>query len=322
MQTEQVQPKTKIDGRAAPSGGQGWQQRTKTHAEELGDLWAECGIVNEYAPLKSVLLHQPGPELIASIDPAAAQMLEPLDPDVAQSEHMNLADLYRAEGVEVNYVSPDVSEPSPNQMFCADLYAMTPEGAILGRTASVVRAGEERWVARRLSELGVPILRSLTGTAVFEGADLMWLNAETAVIGRGLRTNQAAISQIQSTLADIGVTCHAFDMPAGPNSMGVFRIVDKDFAIAWPRRTPQSLIDLARSEGYEVAFVPESEEIHDRMAFNFVTLSPKRILMVGGNPKTKAFYESLGVTVLDVDMNEVPKAAGAVGCLTGILSRK
>ena len=48
-------------------------------------------------------------------------------------------------------------------MFVADLMFMTPEGAILGRPASTVRAGEERLVARRLAELGVPILRVVRG---------------------------------------------------------------------------------------------------------------------------------------------------------------
>src|SRR3546814_2569119 len=90
-------------------------------------------------------------------------------------------------------------------MFCADLFVMTPEGAILARPASTVRAGEERWVARRLADLGVPILRTLTGTAVFEGADLMWLDPRTAMIGLGLRTNEEAASQIATTLEEIGV---------------------------------------------------------------------------------------------------------------------
>ena len=50
---------------------------------------------------------------------------------------------------------------SPNLMFVADLMFMTPEGAILGRPASTVRTGEERFVARRLAELGIAICRDL-----------------------------------------------------------------------------------------------------------------------------------------------------------------
>jgi hypothetical protein len=100
-------------------------------------------------------------------------------------------------------------------MFCADLFVMTPEGAILARPASTVRAGEERAVARRLADLGVPILKTLTGRAVFEGADLMWLDPATAIIARGLRTNQAAIDQIGGLLGEIGASLLAVDLPYG-----------------------------------------------------------------------------------------------------------
>ncbi|MCF8091803.1 MAG: hypothetical protein K9K40_04985 [Desulfotignum sp.] len=43
----------------------------------------------------------------------------------------------------------------------------------------------------------------------------MWLDTEIAVIGRGLRTNQAAIDQITTLLAEMGITTLAFDLPFG-----------------------------------------------------------------------------------------------------------
>ncbi len=316
----------------APYGGTGWQARQRSHGEEIGDLWAACGIDSEWAPLQAVLLHRPGPEILASADPEAAQMLAPLDLAKAQAEHRALAESYRAQGVSVHTLEPDADPPAtdpptgpltPNQMFCADLFVMTPQGAILGRPASRVRAGEERWVARRLADLGVPILRSLTGQAVFEGADLMWLDPGTAVIGRGHRTNQTAIDQIAAVLAEIGVACHAFDLPYGTmHFMGMLRFADRDLAIAWPRRTPYGLVELARAKGYQVAFLPEGNEIERNRALNFVTLGPRRILMVAGNPETQAFYESLGIACLTSPASELGKAAGAIGCLTGVVTRE
>jgi len=44
-------------------------------------------------------------------------------------------------------------------------------------------------------------------------------------------------------------------------------------------------------------------------------------LMVDGNPVTQAFYESLGITCHTVEVDELGKAAGAIGCLTGVLER-
>lgn len=306
----------------AAYGGQGWSQRQREHSAEIGDLWAACGINSEWAPLRSVLMHRPGAEIAPSAaDHNAIQMLAPLDLGRAQAEHDAMAQAYRDQGVEVHYVAP-AGEPKPNQMFCADLAVMTPQGAILARPASTVRAGEERQVARRLADLGMPILRTLTGTATFEGADLMWLTSEAVIIGRGLRTNQQALDQIAAVLAETGVKTHAFDMPYGTmHFMGMVRIVDRNLAIAWPRRTPHAAVMTLLENGYEVAFAPNEEELKQNHAFNIVTLGPRRIMMVAGNPVTQAFYEGLGIETVVVDAHELGKAAGAAGCLTGVLRR-
>ena len=42
----------------------------------------------------------------------------------------------------------------------------------------------------------------------------------------------------------------------------------------------------------------------------------------GGNPITEAFYEDLGIEYRAVMIEELIKAAGAVGCLSGILERE
>ena len=171
----------------AAYGGDAWSPRTAPLHNEIGRLWAPCGLRDEWSPLRAVLLHRPGAE-VAVPDPDAAQLLEPVDPASAAAEHEAMAQAYREEGVLVRAVEP-AAAPTPNLMFCADLFLMTPEGAILGRPASTVRAGEERWIARRLADLGIPIVRMVRGRGTFEGADAMWLDATTVLIGLGLRTN-------------------------------------------------------------------------------------------------------------------------------------
>ncbi len=164
---------------AAAYGGAGWSPRTAHLRQELGVVWGNCGIDTEWSRLQSVLLHRPGSELTASKHPNAVQMLASVDLDLAGAQHDAIAQAYRDTGVTVHYVEPD-EQPAPNQMFIADLMFMTPEGAILARPASTIRAGEERWVARKLAELGIPIIRSVRGTGTFEGADAAWINPQTA----------------------------------------------------------------------------------------------------------------------------------------------
>lgn len=305
----------------AAYGGDGWSPRLATHAAELGTLWTACGIDSEWRRLTTVALRRPGREIVVA-DTNANQFLAPLDLGRAQTEHDTMAEAYRAQGVAVITV-PDVARPTPNRMFCADLFVMTPQGAILARPASTVRAGEEVTVAAALAAARVPILRTLTGRATFEGADLMWLDPEAALIGRGLRTNDAAIGQIAGLMAELGRDLIAVDLPHGTmHLMGMLRIADRDLAIAWPRRTPHAAVQVLRERGYRVAFLPSEDEAENNKALNFVTLGPRRILMPEGNPGARAFYEGLGIEVIATPMAELRKAAGAVGCLTGVVARE
>jgi len=305
----------------AAYGGAGWSPRVARHAEEIGTLWADAGIDSEWRTLRTVLLRRPGAELgVADVD--TAQYLAPLDIGRAEAEHDRMAKAYRAAGVAVLDVA-DVPAPTPNRMFCADLFAMTPEGAILARPASTVRAGEEVAVAAALAAARVPILATLTGRATFEGADLMWLDPRTALVAHGLRTNLAAIEQIARRLEEIGAEAIAVDLPHGTmHLMGMLRIVDRDLAIAWPRRTPHRAVLALRERGYEIAFLPDEADAVLNRALNIVTLGPRRVLMPAGSPGLRAWYEGLGIAVTETPMDELRKAAGAVGCLTGIVARE
>jgi N-dimethylarginine dimethylaminohydrolase len=208
-------------------------------------------------------------------------------------------------------------------MFVADLLFMTPEGAILGRPASTVRAGEERIIARKLSEMGLPILRTVRGTGTFEGADAAWLDAETVLLATGLRTNSEGASQVSALLQDMGIQVIPVGLPYGAmHLMGQLRFADRDLAIAWPGRVPFAAVEALRTRDYTVLFLPDEGEAVRGMALNFVTLGPQRILMAAGNPTTQSFYERAGITCHTVQVDELIKAAGGIGCLTGILERE
>jgi arginine deiminase len=310
----------KIIGGAA-YGGDGWSPRNRSLKQEMGRIWTRCGQSNEWGLLKAVLLHKPGPELNKSANPEAVQMLAPMDPVRAREQHATLVKCYQDQNVSVHLVNPGKST-LPNQMFVADLLFMTPEGAIITRPASTARAGEERFVARRLADLGIPILRTISGKATFEGADAAWLDAFTVLIGRGLRTNSEGIMQVSNVLAEMGVEVIVVDLPAGTmHLMGMLRFADQNLALAWPRRLAYKAVQALEKRGYQVVYIPDEVEATNGFALNFVTLGPRHILMPAANPVTREFYELLGITCITVEVDELVKAAGAVGCLTGVLER-
>lgn len=302
-------------------GGEGWSPRGDDTGAELGGVWADCGINSEWRRLRAVLLHRPGRELEASRQPNEVQMLASIDVGRAGEEHDAMAEAFRDSRVTVHMVQPD-DTVLPNQMFCADLLFLTPQGAIVARPASTVRAGEERMVARRLADLGIPILRSISGHATFEGADAAWLDPRTVAVAHGLRTNPRGIAQVAEVLADMQVEVIAADLPYGTmHLMGMLRIVDADLAVAWPRRTPHVVVQACRQRGMQVIFLPEVDEHQMNRAVNFVTLGPRRILMEAGYTKVQEFYERHGIECVTVAASELVKAAGGFGCLTGVLQR-
>jgi len=200
---------------------------------------------------------------------------------------------------------------------------MTPEGAILGRPASTVRAGEERFVARQLAELSIPILRSVRGRGTFEGADAAWIDPQTVLLATGLRTNAKGAAQVAGLLREMGAGVLHIGLPYGTmHLMGQLRFAGRDLAIGWPGRVPYAAVEALQARGYTVLFLPDEREAVHGMALNFVTLGPRRILMAAGNPITQAFYEAAGITCHTVEVDELIKAAGGIGCLTGILERE
>ena len=292
------------DSKPLPSayGGPGWSPRVSSLGEEIGTLWGGCGVSTEWGRLERVLLHRPGNELDRAPKPRAAQWLAPVDPVQARRQHDALAAAYRAEGVEVVLVEPP-EEPPPNLMFAADLFLMTPEGAVVGRPASTVRAGEERWVARRLAELGIPILRTVRGTGTFEGADALWIGPSTVMLATGLRTNEEGARQVEATLGEQGVRVERVELAPGTmHLMGSVRILDRDLAVLWPGRAPE-----------------RAGTILERL--NVVTVAPRRIIIPAGNPVMHAFYQKLGVHCREVEVDELGKAAGGIACMSGVLRR-
>ncbi len=305
----------------AALGGPGWSPRTASLREEIGTLWSSCGADTEWMPLKRVLMHRPGAELGASSDPGSVQMLEPVEWEEARREHEALEAAYRELGIRVDLIEPD-GTPPPNLVFAADLFFMTAEGAVIGRPASTVRAGEERLVAYRLAALGIPILRTIRGRGTFEGADAMWLGPDRVMIGVGFRTNRDGARQAAGCLQELGIDAVEVEIvPGAMHLMGTLRLVDRDLAIARPGAVPTRTRAILNEAGFDILTAPESPELSAGQALNFVPLSPRRVLMPAGNPRTRRWLEDNGVRVIQAAIPELAKAAGGIACMTGVIMR-
>jgi N-dimethylarginine dimethylaminohydrolase len=294
-----------------------------TFYEDLPLYWGNWGATSETGRLRAVLMRRPGPEIEGITDPAVPRWREVLAPETARQQHDLLAQVYRDHGVAVYYVQ-ETAEDRPNAIYCRDLLAMTPEGAIITRPAMDVRRGEERYVAAAVAELGVPIVKSINGTGTFEGADLIMVDRHTAFVGLGNRTNTEGARQVIEELHNQGVTdVTVVQVPYGIAHLDcMFGLASTDVAVVFPWVTPFVVCDKLMEKGYKIVEVQSPLEARQGFATNFVALEPGVVVLSAGNPETAKALDAHGVRVVEVEMSEILKGLGGVHCCTAILHRE
>ncbi len=304
-------------------GGPGWRSRPERHADDVakGELWRSCGFASETARLREVLISRPSDTLAAIDAPAQELMLEAIDLRAIRRQARSLAALYESLGVTVHIASPD-SPPPPNFLFMRDLFFMTPEGAVVARPAAPQRAREARFAADALARIGIPIVATIRGAGLFEGADALWFNARNVLIGVARRTNGEASRQLSHILDDLGVRVTSIPLPKGvQHLLGVVNFLASDLAALRSAKAPAELHTFLDDHGVEQIPLQPDDEVDRKGAMNFVTVAPRELVMPTACPRTRAIYESYGIECHQVDVSEYLKGAGGPGCLTGILRR-
>jgi N-dimethylarginine dimethylaminohydrolase len=209
----------------------------------------------------------------------------------------------------------------PNLVFMRDLFFMTPEGAIVARPAAEQRAAESRLVASQLADLGAPILATVHGRGCFEGADALWLDPETVLLGLG-RTNHAGADQVSDVLDSLGV--HTLRVPVPPgiqHLLGALAFVDVKHAVLHARAEGTEIESLVRAHGIDLVVLPDDDELTLSRAMNFVALGRGRLVMPAGSPRAEARFRDAGFLCDTLDIDEYLKCAGGLGCAVGILWR-
>jgi len=301
--------------------GEKWFPDPAVFTEDMPRYWGDWGVASEVDELKAVLMRRPGKE-IEDFDYRRARFMAPVDAEKMRAEHDRLTRLYREHGVAVYYIEAQ-REDRPNALFCRDLVFMTPEGAILARPAMAVRRGEERYAAQSLAALGVPIIKTVSGSGCFEGAMAMWVDRQTVILATGARTNRSGYDQVAGELTRMGVAdiIH-MPIPYGHAHIdGLLNFASHDTVMIHASQVPYDVVDILKHKGFNILEAPSQTEAKQRLAINFVALKPGLVVQPDGNPRTRAVLEAAGITVIPVDITEILKGAGALHCMTAFLKR-
>jgi N-dimethylarginine dimethylaminohydrolase len=301
--------------------GERWFPKESNFEDDMNEYWGDWGVSSEVDTLKAVLIRRPGKE-VEDFDPDAVRFSdEPLDVELMRKQHDNVAQVYKDFGAKVYYVE-EQREDRPNAVFCRDLMFMTPEGAILTRPGMAARRGEERYVAQALAKYGVPILKTVAGDGMFEGANAMWVDRHTCVVSTGVRCNRSGYEQVKHELERMGVEVYHMQQPySNIHIDGLMNPISHDKVLIHASQVPYDIIDMLKKKGYEILEAPSQSEVRERFACNFVALEPNHIVIAEGPVRTIELLEKHGVKVETVDVSEITKGKGSLHCITAFLKR-
>jgi N-dimethylarginine dimethylaminohydrolase len=250
----------------------------------------------------------------------------PPDLQSAAPGHQKFVDLMKQAGAEVLYLPAD-ERTGLDSLYAHDPVLVTDRGAIIFQTGKVARRGEGPAFADAFKSWDVPILGTIDGAATAEAGDMVWLDHDTLLVGRGFRTNALGIEKLSDLLTPLGVTVIPVELPYwnGPSDvlhlMSFISLLDDDLAVVYRRILPVPLFELLTVFGVELVDVPEEE--YDSLGCNVLAVAPRSVIMVSGNPTTKSRLEAAGCTVAEFDGSEIcVPGAGGPTCLTRPLLRE
>jgi N-dimethylarginine dimethylaminohydrolase len=250
----------------------------------------------------------------------------PPDLDRAALEHRQFVSLLSAAGAEILYLPQD-GRTGMDSLYAHDAVLMTNEGAIILQTGKPARRGEGPAFADACAAWGLPVFGVVEGPATAEAGDMVWLDAQTLLAGRGFRTNAEGIQRLSELLRPLGARVIPVELPywKGPGEvlhlMSIISLVDNDLAVVYRKLMPVPLFELLNERGVQFLDVPDEE--YESLGCNVLAVSPRNVIAVSGNPITRSRLEAAGCRVSEFEGNEIClPGAGGPTCLTRPLSRE
>jgi N-dimethylarginine dimethylaminohydrolase len=304
------------------------------YLDELVDIWGErWGAQSEIGRLRMVMMHRPEEMVPPEVeeDPIWFLYRELPDLERAQEQWDDFAEIFKESGVKVIDYAPG---ERVRGAYLYETRAWAPRdgavvvrgGAIICRMSLVFRKGLERYIARKLMEMGCPILYTVHGDGFLEGGNFVWLDPERVAVGLGVRGNEEGIEQVRPILRRVGVEeiilvplpgyVENIRWPSGGfvHLDVVFAMADHKLALIYPPGIPYTfLLDLKRRGVELIEVYPEEAK---NMACNIVALEPGKVIIPSGNERTTKELERRGVEVIEVEFSEFIKAGGGPHCAT------
>lgn len=247
------------------------------------------------------------------------------DFEIAQAQHDSMCCELQAAGAEVVELAPS-DDLTLDAVYAHDASLATDFGLIQLRPGKPNRVPESNLHSEFGHGLGIPTFGAITAPATAEAGDIVWLDANTLLVGNGYRTNAAGISQLHDLLAPKGVNVIPAPLPygRGPSSclhlMSLISLLDEGIALVDLPWLAVETVELLKSHGYSFVEIDQGER--DSLACNVLALGEKRLLALEDNARTNAQLRAGGFDVRTFSGTELCiNGGGGPTCLTRPLQR-
>ncbi len=285
-----------------------------TSADQTPSSVTTFGVRSETAPLRRVVTATP-----TTVGDFTGAGWRTPDSGLLLAQHEAFRELLTGLGVEV--VNAPALDGLVDFTFVHDSCFVVGSGFVELNMRKPVRSPEPPVLARFLrDEVGVPQVATIGGDARVDGGDMFWLDADTLAVGRGYRTNAAAIEQLRAALAPESARVVDFDLPAwrGPDHvlhlMSVVSLVSDSLALTYPPLAPVALLEALAERGIRAIEVDDDD--FENQGCNVLAIRPGVIVMTDATPRTLAKAEAAGIEVHTYAASEINKGDGGPTCLT------
>jgi N-dimethylarginine dimethylaminohydrolase len=259
-------------------------------------------------------------------------------PDLArmQEQHDGMAATYKENGVKVNYLTypepPRSAYGVMKRTISAAAGFVIRGGAIIPREATPYWRGRAKYVTRFLVQMGCPVLYTVHGKGVCEVGAFTRMADDFIIASLSTDCNLEGFQQVRPILERSGYKIvHLAHSPGPLNNFYEEQIgwmhsdmwigaIDIDLALVYPPFCDYETIRRLKELKYTLLEVPRDEQIR-LFPCNFVTLSPRKIMLIAGANQTSSMLRREGVDIIEVPYDEVLKYGGGLRCTTMQLVR-
>jgi N-dimethylarginine dimethylaminohydrolase len=280
--------------------------------------------LSEVDPIARLVVKHPkdafgGPEAIAT-EWRSLGFTAPPDFARAVDEYDRFLELIGEGGAEFLSL-PKAEHVGLDSVYVRDASVVCDRGVILCAMGKPQRAGEPAAQRAAFAQWGIPVVGSIEPPGRLEGGDVVWLDSRCIAVGRGYRTNDEGIRQLGALLGDAIDELVVVPLPhwRGPGDvfhlMSILSPIAHDLAVVFSLLMPVPFRERLLARAMRLIEVPEEE--FDSMGANVLALAPRRVLMMAGNPRTRALIEKAGAEVSEYSGSEISlKGGGGPTCLT------